>query len=63
MGTKSLKPIKFTEKLGSAQCKSAIIFGAMRTEGKTVIKANKSRNHTELLCKYLKLEACTLILA
>ena len=27
----------------------------MRTEGTTVIKAKKSRNHTELLCKYLKL--------
>ena len=27
----------------------------MRTEGTTIIKAKKSRNHTELLCKYLKL--------
>ena len=27
----------------------------MRTEGTTYIKAKKSRNHTELLCKYLKL--------
>ena len=54
-GSDKLKPIKYHEKLGSAQCKSAIIFGAMRTEGRTLIKANKSRNHTELLCKYLKL--------
>ncbi len=54
-GSSNLKPIKYYEKLGSAQCKSAIIFGAMRTEGRTIIKANKSRNHTELLCKYLKL--------
>ncbi len=54
-GSDKLRPIIYHEKLGSAQCKSAIIFGAMRTEGKTLIKANKSRNHTELLCKYLKL--------
>ena len=27
----------------------------MRTDGTTVIKAKKSRNHTELLCKHLKL--------
>ncbi len=54
-GTKNLRPIKYFEKKGSAQCKSSIIFGGMRTEGETVIKAKKSRNHTELICKYLKL--------
>ena len=27
----------------------------MRTNGTTIIKAKKSRNHTELLCKYLNL--------
>ena len=27
----------------------------MRTSGTTLIKAKKSRNHTELMCKYLKL--------
>ena len=27
----------------------------MRTSGTTVIRAKKSRNHTELLCKYLNL--------
>ena len=31
------------------------MFGGMRTNGKTIIKAKKSRNHTELLCKYLNL--------
>ena len=55
IGKKKLKPIKYFENKGSAQCKSSIIFGALRTEGTTVIKAKKSRNHTELLCKYLKL--------
>ena len=54
-GSNNLKPIKYYEKKGSAQCKSAVIFGAMRTKGNTIIRAKKSRNHTELLCKYLKL--------
>ena len=54
-GSSRLKPIKYIENRGSAQCKSSIIFAAMRTNGTTVIKAKKSRNHTELLSKYLKL--------
>ena len=54
-GSSKLKPIKYYENRGSAQCKSSIIFAAMRTEGTTEIKAKKSRNHTELLCRYLKL--------
>ena len=55
LGTKNLKPIKYYENRGSAQCKSSIIFAGLRTEGITTIKAKKSRNHTELLCRYLKL--------
>ena len=54
-GTSKLKPIKYNENKGSAQCKSSVIFAAMRTNGTTIIKAKKSRNHTELLCKYLGL--------
>ena len=54
-GSQNLKPIKYFEKKGSAQCKSSVIFGGMRTDGTTIIKAKKSRNHTELLCNYLKL--------
>jgi len=54
-GSSKLKPIKYNENKGSAQCKSSIIFAAMRTDGITTIKAKKSRNHTELLCKHLKL--------
>ena len=54
-GSSELKPIKYNENKGSAQCKSSIIFAGMRTDGTTVIKAKKSRNHTELLCRYLKL--------
>jgi len=54
-GSPELKPIKYFETRGSAQCKSSIILAGMRTDGTTYIKAKKSRNHTELLCKYLKL--------
>ena len=54
-GSPNLKPIKYIENKGSAQCKSSIIFAAMRTNGTTTIKAKKSRNHTELLCRHLKL--------
>ena len=55
IGSKNLKPINYYEKRGSAQCKSSVIFAGMRTDGITRIKAKKSRNHTELLCKHLKL--------
>ena len=54
-GSKKLKSINYFENKGSAQCKSSVIFAAMRAQGETIIKAKKSRNHTELLFKYLKL--------
>ena len=54
-GSKNLYPIRYSEKKGSAQCKSSVIFAGLKTEGKTIIKAKKSRNHTELLCKHLNL--------
>ena len=54
-GSKNLKPIYYNEKMGSAQCKSAVILAGIRTDGVTIIKAKKSRNHTELLLKYLDL--------
>ncbi len=54
-GSSNLKPIKYYERRASAQCKSAVIFAALRTKGTSIIKAKKSRNHTELLCKYLNL--------
>ena len=54
-GSSKLKPINYFENKGSAQCKSSIIFAGMRTNGTTIIRAKKSRNHTELLCKHLKL--------
>jgi len=54
-GSNNLQPINFYENKGSAQCKSSVIFAGLKTNGTTLIKAKKSRNHTELLCKYLKL--------
>ena len=54
-GLKYPKPIKYHETKGSAQCKSSVIFAGLRTDGDTLIKAKKSRNHTELLCKHLKI--------
>ena len=55
LGSEFSKPIKYFEKRGSAQCKSAVILAALNTPGKTVIKAKKSRNHTELFLKHLNL--------
>ena len=53
LGTEFLKPINYFEKKGSAQCKSSVILAALNTPGKTLVKAKKSRNHTELFLKYL----------
>ena len=54
-GTEFLRPINYIENKGSAQCKSAVMLAALNTPGITKIKAKKSRNHTELLFKYLKI--------
>ncbi len=54
-GTNDPSPINYNEKRGSAQCKSAVMLAALNTEGETIIKAKKSRDHSELLFKYLKL--------
>ncbi len=54
-GTNYSKPIRYYENKGSAQCKSAVMFAALNTEVETIIKAKKSRDHSELLFKYLKL--------
>ena len=55
VGSDFLRPIKYIEKLGSAQCKSSIMLGAIKTPGTTIIKAKKSRNHTELIYQFLKI--------
>ena len=55
LGSESVKNINYLENKGSAQCKSSIMFAALNSSGTTSIKAKKSRNHTELLFKYLKI--------
>ena len=54
LGSNSVKSIDYLENKGSAQCKSTIMLAALNSSGTTSIKARKSRNHTELLFKYLK---------
>ena len=54
-GTENPKPIKYFENKGSAQCKSAVMLAALNTEGETIIRSKKSRDHSELLFKYLKI--------
>ncbi len=53
IGTDFLRPIKYRESIGSAQVKTCIIFSALNTPGNTEIISKSSRNHTELMLKYL----------
>ncbi len=55
LGSKSVKGINYIENKGSAQCKSCVMLAALNASGTTSIKAKKSRNHSELLFKYLKI--------
>ncbi len=55
LGSQSIKGIKYLENKGSAQCKSSVMLAALNASGVTSIKAKKSRNHSELLFKYLKI--------
>jgi 3-phosphoshikimate 1-carboxyvinyltransferase len=50
-GSKLLRPIIYTENLGSAQCKSAVMIAALKTKGITKLKCLPSRNHSELMFK------------
>ena len=54
-GTKNIRPINYKELRGSAQCKSAVMLAALSARGTTKLKCKPSRNHTELLFKYLKI--------
>ena len=55
LGSQFVRGIKYLENKGSAQCKSSVMFAALNASGTTSIKAKKSRNHSELLFKYLKI--------
>ena len=54
LGTEYLRPIFYKESIGSAQVKSSLIFAALNTPGISIINSKKSRNHTELMLKFLK---------
>jgi len=54
-GVANAKPINYYEGKGSAQCKSSVMLAALNTRGETIIKAKKSRDHTEILFKHLKI--------
>ena len=54
IGSHNSKGVHYVENKGSAQCKSSVMLAALNSSGTTYIKAKKSRNHTELLFKYLK---------
>ena len=53
IGSSFVNPIHYFENRGSAQCKSTVMLAALNSPGQTVIKAKKSRDHTENIFKYL----------
>jgi 3-phosphoshikimate 1-carboxyvinyltransferase len=53
-GSKFIHSINYQELRGSAQVKSACCLAALASLGTTKLKCKTSRNHTELLLKYLK---------
>ena len=55
LGSQLSRGINYIENKGSAQCKSSIMLASLNSSGTTLIKAKKSRNHSELLFKYLKI--------
>ena len=54
-GTRFIRPINYSENIGSAQIKTVCCFAALNAPGTTHIRAKKSRDHTEILFKYLKI--------
>ena len=54
-GSEFLRPIKYFEKRGSAQCKSSVLLASLLTPGQMEIVAKKSRNHTEIMFQNLKI--------
>jgi len=55
LGSRSSRDVKYFENKGSAQCKSSVMLAALNSLGTTSIRAKKSRNHSELIFKYLKI--------
>ena len=55
IGSSFTNPIHYSENIGSAQVKSTVMLAALNTPGQTIIKAKKSRDHTENIFKYLSI--------
>ncbi len=55
LGSKYLRPINYFENKGSAQCKTCLMLASLNLPGEVRIIAKKSRNHTELMFKKLKI--------
>ena len=55
IGSSFTNPIHYSENIGSAQVKSTVMLAALNSPGQTVIKAAKSRTHTENFFRYLKI--------
>ncbi len=53
IGSAFTNPINYLENRGSAQCKSTVMLAALNSPGETVIRAKKSRDHTENIFKHL----------
>ena len=53
IGSNFTNPINYFENKGSAQCKSTVMLAALNSAGQTIIKAKKSRDHTENIFRYL----------
>ena len=54
LGSEFLRPITYDENIGSAQVKSCMILAALNTPGISEFNTRVSRNHTELMLKFLK---------
>ena len=54
-GSNYLRPIKYFENRGSAQCKTSVMLASLNVPGKIKIKAKSSRNHTENMFKALNI--------
>ena len=55
IGSSSINPIRYVENIGSAQVKSTVMLAALNSPGQTIIKAKKSRDHTENIFRYLNI--------
>ncbi len=54
-GSDYLRPIKYFENRGSAQCKSSVMLASLLIPGRVDIVAKKSRNHTEIMFQNLNI--------